>query len=121
MLMLTRRSGQSIRLAPDPALDPATPVGEFFRDGPIQIHVGHVEGNRVHIGIEAHPTSSSCATSCPRRRPEFARAVAGNCHARFKPVSCALDGRMFPARGVSRERKHIRNRPAARNYGFCAR
>ena len=55
MLMLTRRSGQSIRLAPDPALDPATPVGEFFRDGPIHIHVGHVEGNRVQIGIEAHP------------------------------------------------------------------
>ena len=55
MLMLTRRSGQSIRLAPDPALDPATPVGELFRDGPIQIHVGHVEGNRVQIGIEAHP------------------------------------------------------------------
>jgi sRNA-binding carbon storage regulator CsrA len=55
MLMLTRRSGQSIRLAPDPALDPATPVGEFFRDGPIRVHVGHVDGNRVHIGIEAHP------------------------------------------------------------------
>ena len=44
MLMLTRRSGQSIRLAPDPALDPATPVGEFFRDGPIRVHVGHVDG-----------------------------------------------------------------------------
>ncbi|MBI5783394.1 MAG: carbon storage regulator [Gammaproteobacteria bacterium] len=55
MLMLTRRSGQSIRLAPDPALDPMTPVGEFFRDGPIRVHVGHVEGNRVRIGIEAHP------------------------------------------------------------------
>ena len=55
MLMLTRRSGQSIRLAPDPALDPTTPVGEFFRDGPIRIHVGQVEGSRVHIGIEAHP------------------------------------------------------------------
>lgn len=55
MLVLTRRSGQSIRLAPDPALDPATPVGEFFRDGPIQIHVGQVGSNRVRIGIEAHP------------------------------------------------------------------
>lgn len=69
MLMLTRRSGQSIRLAPDPALDPATPVSEFFRDGPIHIYVGHVESNRVQIGIEAHPTIVILRDELPSKPP----------------------------------------------------
>jgi sRNA-binding carbon storage regulator CsrA len=55
MLVLTRRSGQSVRLAPDPALDPATPISELFRDGPIHIHVYHMEGGRIRLGIEADP------------------------------------------------------------------
>lgn len=53
MLILTRRSGQSIRLMPDPGLDPATPIGELFRDGPIQIYVWHMDEDRLRLGIEA--------------------------------------------------------------------
>lgn len=55
MLILTRRSGESIRLAPDPSLDPATPIGELFRGGPIQIYVRSQDGGRISLGIEAHP------------------------------------------------------------------
>lgn len=53
MLILTRRSRQSIRLVPDPDIDPATPIGEIFRDGPIQIYVWHMDEDRIRVGIEA--------------------------------------------------------------------
>lgn len=53
MLILTRRSGQSIRLMPDPGLDPATLVSELFRDGPIQIYVWYMDEDRLRLGIEA--------------------------------------------------------------------
>ncbi|OGI38628.1 MAG: hypothetical protein A2V91_04665 [Candidatus Muproteobacteria bacterium RBG_16_64_10] len=53
MLILTRRSGQSIRLMPDPGLDPATPIGDLFRGGPIQIYVWYMDEDRLRLGIEA--------------------------------------------------------------------
>ena len=53
MLILTRRSGQSIRLMPDPGLDPATPIGDLFRGGPIQIYVWYMDEDRLLPGIEA--------------------------------------------------------------------
>jgi sRNA-binding carbon storage regulator CsrA len=65
MLVLTRRSGQSIRLAPDPGLDPATPVGELFKQGPIQIIILDIGPNRLRIGIEAHSGFSIARNELP--------------------------------------------------------
>lgn len=55
MLILTRRRGESIRLMPYPEIDPATPVGELFKRGPIHISVLDINANRMRIGIEAPP------------------------------------------------------------------
>jgi sRNA-binding carbon storage regulator CsrA len=55
MLILTRLPGQRLRIEPRPDLDPATPVAELFRGGPIEILVARVEGGRVQLGVEAHP------------------------------------------------------------------
>ena len=37
MVILTRKVGQAIRIVPDADLDPATPIGELFIDGPISV------------------------------------------------------------------------------------
>lgn len=55
MLILTRRSGQSIRIMPYPELDPTMPVGELFKRGPIEIIVLDATPNRLRLGIEAPP------------------------------------------------------------------
>jgi sRNA-binding carbon storage regulator CsrA len=54
MLILTRKPGQCIHIAPHESLDPATPVGELFREGPIAVMVTQVEGGQVKLGIQAH-------------------------------------------------------------------
>ena len=55
MLILTRRAHQSFLMMPHPKLDLATPVGEFFAQGPVDILVGQVNGARVKLMIEADP------------------------------------------------------------------
>lgn len=53
VLVLTRRVGESIRIIPSRSLDPGTTVEEPFADGPIEVHVSGIAGERVRIGIEA--------------------------------------------------------------------
>lgn len=53
MLILTRKSGQRIRIEPAPALDPGTPIGELFAAGPIEVIVTRVAGHRVRLGLVA--------------------------------------------------------------------
>ena len=53
MLILTRHPGQRILLQPHPSLRPATPIGRVFAEGPIEILITRVCGQRVSVGIEA--------------------------------------------------------------------
>ncbi len=53
MLVLTRRPGEAIRIAPSKSLDPKTTVAELFAAGPIEVFVGNIEGRQVKIGIQA--------------------------------------------------------------------
>jgi len=53
MLILTRRVGQSFIIAPGTSLDPATSIGELFRQGPIEVSVSSVRGGRVKLNIVA--------------------------------------------------------------------
>ncbi len=55
MLILTRCRGEAIRLLPHPGLNPATPIGELFKNGPIRIVIVDIGPNRMQIGIEANP------------------------------------------------------------------
>lgn len=54
MLVLTRKIGQCIDIELHESLDPATPIGELFRDGPIKVMVTHLSGEQVRIGIRAN-------------------------------------------------------------------
>lgn len=53
MLILTRRVGQSFTIEPSLALDPAMPIGELFREGPIEVLIGAVSGSRVKLSVVA--------------------------------------------------------------------
>jgi sRNA-binding carbon storage regulator CsrA len=54
MLILTRHPGQLNTLQPHPSLRPATPIGRLFAEGPIEILVARICGQRVSLGITAH-------------------------------------------------------------------
>ena len=60
MLVLTRRTGESIFIFPSNELDPDTPVSELFKDGPIQLTLTRVNGNQARLGIIA-PNSLTIA------------------------------------------------------------
>ena len=53
MLILTRKPGQLLIITPHASLDRSTPVGELFRNGPIEIAVVRLEGSQVRLGISA--------------------------------------------------------------------
>lgn len=55
MLLLKRKTGERIRIELDPLLDPATPVGDLFKGGGIDIVVTQVSAAHVKLGIEADP------------------------------------------------------------------
>lgn len=53
MLILKRKAGERIRIELDPQLDPATPIGELFRDRAIEILVTQIDAACVKLGIDA--------------------------------------------------------------------
>jgi sRNA-binding carbon storage regulator CsrA len=53
VLVLTRKPGQIVEIKPDPSLDPATPVGELFAHGPIEVIALTINGSQVKLGISA--------------------------------------------------------------------
>lgn len=54
MLILTRRAGQMFTIDLDETVDPKTPAGELFAQGPVRIVVARIEGRQVKLGITAH-------------------------------------------------------------------
>ncbi len=55
MLILTRKSGEAVHIDLMEDLDPRTPVGELFAQGPIEIVVTGVRGEQVKLGLTADP------------------------------------------------------------------
>jgi len=55
MLILTRKPGQVVRIDLLENLDPQTPVGELFAQGPIRIMVTAIQGGQVKLGLSADP------------------------------------------------------------------
>ena len=55
MLILTRKPGQVVTIDLLENLDPQTPVGELFVQGPIRIMVTAIQGGQVKLGLSADP------------------------------------------------------------------
>ena len=53
MLIVSRRNAESILIEPAKGIDPGTPVGEIFSDGPIEVTVFSSAGHRVKMGVDA--------------------------------------------------------------------
>ncbi len=53
MLILTRRTGESLLLYPSQDIDPNMTVRELFANGPIEIWSEGFKGDQIKIGIEA--------------------------------------------------------------------
>jgi len=53
MLVLTRRTGESIHIYPSDKIRPDMTVAELFRDGPFEIHIRKINPGQVRISIKA--------------------------------------------------------------------
>lgn len=53
MLIITRKRGQIIRIEPAPDTDPATPIGDIFAQGPIEVIIAQIRGSQIRLGINA--------------------------------------------------------------------
>ncbi len=53
MLIISRRTSESVNISPDPRLDPQTTIAELFKDGPITVTVTDIQRSQAKIGIEA--------------------------------------------------------------------
>lgn len=53
MLVLARKSGETIRIDLMEGVDPHTPVGELFAAGAIEVTIASIKGTQVKIGIQA--------------------------------------------------------------------
>lgn len=54
MLIITRKAGEGIRISLHPAVDPKTPIGEIFSEGPIEVVIARVRDSNVRLGVQAH-------------------------------------------------------------------
>lgn len=55
MLVLTRRPGETVLIDLAEGLDPRTPVGELFAQGPIEIMAVGCKQSQVKLGFSADP------------------------------------------------------------------
>lgn len=53
MLILTRKSGESLYLMLSDGVDPKTPIGEVFGSEPIVIQITRLRAKDVRVGVEA--------------------------------------------------------------------
>lgn len=53
MLVLTRRSNQSVIIELAPDADPNLTIGEVFSDGPLVVTVNAIKSDQVKLGIDA--------------------------------------------------------------------
>lgn len=53
MLTLNRKVGESLYLYLSDGIDPRTPVGDFFANGPIVVRIARLKGNAVKVSVKA--------------------------------------------------------------------
>lgn len=52
MIFVTRSPSQSVYISLGPDVDPDTPVGEIFKEGPIRVRVVTAQGSQVRLGVD---------------------------------------------------------------------
>ena len=55
MLIVTRKTNESITIEPLGTVDPEMTLGEAFRNGPIEIKLIRINRTRVRLAIDAPP------------------------------------------------------------------
>ena len=55
MLIVTRKTNESITIEPLADVDPSMTLGEAFRNGPIEIKLVRINRSRVRLAIAAPP------------------------------------------------------------------
>ncbi len=55
MIFVTRSPSQSVYMSLVPDVDPATPIGALFKDGPIRVRVVTSDGSQVRLGVDLPP------------------------------------------------------------------
>lgn len=55
MIYLTRSPSQSVFISLAHDVDPATPVGELFKDGPLRVRIMAMRDAQVRIGVQVPP------------------------------------------------------------------
>lgn len=56
MLVLTRKTKESIFIDLAPEVSPETPVSEILKDGRLEVRVLEIVGGQVRLSIQAPPT-----------------------------------------------------------------
>ena len=55
MLIVTRKTNESITIEPLAGVDPSMTLGEAFQNGPIEIKLVRINRSRVRLAIDAPP------------------------------------------------------------------
>lgn len=69
MLIITRKAGQVICIELGPEADPATPIGDIFVEGAVEIIVAQVRGSYVRLGVSAPPALAIVRKEIKTARP----------------------------------------------------
>ena len=85
MLIVTRKTDESITIEPLDGVDPEMTLGEAFRNGPIEVKLIRINRSRVRLAIEAPPEFQVW-----RGRREVA-TMAPMSTVRYEPTAEALE------------------------------
>jgi len=80
MLILSRKSGESITIHPEDGAHLAQSVGQFFQDQPIKVTVRTIERGVAKIGISAHRAMNIVRDELMPKSQSVQRDVLNNPH-----------------------------------------
>ena len=80
MLILARKSGESITIKPEEGAHIATSVGQFFQNQPIKVCVRNVDRGVAKLGISAHRALNIVRDELLPKPQSVQRDVLNNAH-----------------------------------------
>jgi sRNA-binding carbon storage regulator CsrA len=80
MLVLSRKSGQSITIQPERGADLSQPAGQFFHNQPVKITVKDIGCGETKLAISAHRALNIVRNELLYKRQSVHRGVLSNTH-----------------------------------------